>query len=80
MKLANDTTDVQAAGEILRKYLVHSYPLISANYPDLAGLDPANAAEFLLHLQNTGRIRIELFSESAGRVGCRIIELDAVKE
>ena len=80
MKLKDNPADTQAAEDLLRKYLVRSYPVISKNYPEVAGIEPANAADFLIHLQNTGRIRIELFNESPALVGCRIIDLDTKRE
>ena len=79
MKLKENTTGAQVAEDLLRKYLIHSYPVISKNYPEVAGIEPANAADFLIHLQASGRIRLELFNESPAQVGCRIVELDAAK-
>lgn len=78
MKLQDANTVL--AAERLRNYLVRNYAVISANYPEVAGLEPANAADFLLHLQNTGRILIELIHESPARAICRIIELDSVTD
>ncbi|MBI4802859.1 MAG: hypothetical protein HY796_10090 [Elusimicrobia bacterium] len=69
------TLDKVADG-LLRKNLIQCYQAISQAYPEFANLDPATAAEYLLHLRNTGRIRIELFNETPALIGCRIIDLD----
>ena len=75
----NGKTDTQVAEEVLRKYLIRCHRIISKDYPEIAGMAPTNAADFLLHLRNAGRIRIELFSESPTRIGCRIVELNPQK-
>ena len=69
------TLDKVADG-LLRKHLIQCYPAISRAYPEFANLDPENAAEYLLYLRNTGRIRIELFNETPTVIGCRIVDLD----
>jgi len=69
------TLDTVADG-LLRKNLVQCYPAISRAYPEFANLDPATAAAYLMHLRNTGRIRLELFNEGAEQLGCRITDLD----
>jgi len=80
MILKDNVLDDKATDAALREYLIGAHPALSVNYPEVAGLDPVNAADFLLHLRKTGRIRIELFNESPSRLGCRIIELDAEKK
>jgi len=80
MKWKDGKTDAQVAEEILRNYLIRCHPMISEDYPEVAGMAPAKAADFLIYLQNTGRIRIELFNRTPSRIGCRIVELDSVKE
>ena len=77
MKWKDGKTDVQVAEEILRNYLVRCHPIISNDYPEVAGMDPTKAADFLIHLRNTGRIRIDLFNETPTLIGCRIVELNA---
>lgn len=72
--------DDKAAVAALREYLIFSHSVLSVNFPEVAGLDPVKAADFLIHLRKTGRIRIELFNESPARIGCRIIELDAAAQ
>ncbi|MBU2574301.1 MAG: hypothetical protein KKH28_09525 [Elusimicrobia bacterium] len=69
------TLDKVADG-LLRKNLIQCYQAISRAYPEFANLDPANAAEYLIHLRNTGRIRIELFNETHALIGCRIVDRD----
>ncbi len=80
MKLQDNKTDDQVAEAVLREYLIRCHAVISNNFPEVAGIDPANAADFLIYLRNTGRIRIELFNETPALIGCRIIESDAEKE
>ena len=41
----------------------------------VAGMEPVNAADFLLHLRDSGRIDITLFNESPSAIGCKITEL-----
>ena len=73
-------TDQQVADDVLRKYLIRCYRTISNDYPEISNMDPTNAADYLIHLRNTGRIRIELFNKTAPLVGCRIVELNPAKE
>jgi len=80
MMLKEGGTREKVAQALLREYLISYHADISADFPEVAGIEPANAADFLIHLQNTGRIKIKLFNLSATRVGCRIIEADAVEE
>lgn len=69
------TLDTVADG-LLRKNLEQCYEAISRAYPEFADLEPAKAAEYLIHLRNTGRVRIELFNETPALIGCRIVDLD----
>lgn len=80
MILKDNVIDDKETDAALREYLISSHPVLSVNFPEVAGLDPVNAADFLIYLRKTGRIRIELFKESPSRIGCRIIEADAEKE
>ncbi len=59
---------------VVRKYLVRCHRNISRDYPEVARMSPKDAADFLLHLQDTGRIKIELYNETDVMIGCRIIE------
>lgn len=67
-------TDEQVAEDVLRKYLVRCYRTVSRGYPEIAGMAPTNAADYLIHLRNTGRIRISLFNKAPNLIGCRIEE------
>lgn len=69
------TLDTVADG-LLRKNLLQCYESISRSYPEFSNLEPAKAADYLMYLRNTGRIRIELFNETPTLIGCRIIDLD----
>lgn len=80
MTWKDNKTDDQVAEDVLRKYLIRCHPIISKDYTEVAGMDPANAADFLIHLRNTGRIQIGLFNETPTLIGCRIVELNAEKE
>lgn len=79
MKWENNKTDDQVADEVLRKYLIRCHSTIGKDYAGVAGMDPAKAADFLIHLRNTGRIQIGLFNETPTLIGCRIVELNAEK-
>ena len=80
MKWKDNKTEDQALEDVLRKYLIRCHTIISKDYPEIAGMDPVNAADFLIHLRNTGRIQIELFNETPTLIGCRIVELNAEKK
>ena len=68
-------TTEQASRELLRNYLIRCHRIVSKEYPEVANMEPANAADFLLHLQDTKRIDIQLYSKSSEQIGCRITEL-----
>ncbi|MFT6574166.1 MAG: hypothetical protein ACJA16_002357, partial [Akkermansiaceae bacterium] len=40
----------QAATEVLRKYLIRCHGNIAKDFPEVAEMNPINAADFLLHL------------------------------
>jgi hypothetical protein len=50
--------------------------MISKDYPKIANMDPIKAADYLLHLRDSGRINIKLYNKSPESIGCRIIELE----
>lgn len=68
-------TTEQVAEKVLRDYLIRCYGLISKDYPKIAGMNPTEAADYLLRLRDSGRINIRLYSKSPNSIGCRIIEL-----
>ena len=74
-KWKDGKTTEQASRELLRNYLIRCHRIVSKEYPEVANMEPANAADFLLHLQDTKRIDIQLYSKSSERIGCRITEL-----
>jgi hypothetical protein len=76
MRWKDGLTDEQAIEKILRNWLIRCHKKISKDYPEVAGMEPAQAADFLLHLRKTGRIEIELFNETPTRIGCRITECE----
>ena len=68
-------TTEQVVRELLRSYLIRCHRNVSKQYPEVATMAPVNAADFLLHLRDTGRIAIELYNKSPTIIGCRITEL-----
>ena len=50
---------------VIRGHLVRCHRTINQDHPEVARMSPRNAADFLLHLQDTGRIKIELYNETA---------------
>lgn len=67
----------QAARTLLRRYLIRCHSSIAKDFPEVAALDPVNAADYLLHLKATGRVQIELYNKTPTLIGCRITELAA---
>jgi hypothetical protein len=65
----------QVARDVLRSYLIRCHRTISRQYPEVASMDPVNAADFLLHLRDTGRINIQLQGEGSASIGCSITEV-----
>ena len=65
----------QVARDVLRSYLIRCHGSISRQYPEVASMDAVNAADFLLHLRDTGRINIQLQGEGSASIGCRITEV-----
>jgi len=63
--------------EVLRNYLIRCHRIISKDYPEIANLNPAEAADYLLYLRDTGRIAIRLYNKSSREIGCKITELKA---
>ena len=74
--MLKDKRTVQgAADELLRNYLIRCHAEVSGDYPEIATMTPENSANFLLHLRDTGRIWIELYSRTPLTIGCRIVDL-----
>jgi len=65
----------EIARTVLRNYLIRCYKTISADYPEIANMPPENAADYLIHLRNTGRIAITL-DTVGNRIVCQIENLD----
>jgi hypothetical protein len=68
-------TTEQVARKVIRSYLVRCHSLVSEDYPEIAGMSAEGSADFLLHLQDTGRIDIKLNNKDGNRIGCEITEL-----
>jgi len=73
----NGMTDSQVVEKVLRSYLIRCHRIVSDEYPEIKGMEPEKAADFLLHLRRTGRIDIQLYMQDENRIGCRIMERDA---
>ncbi len=73
-------TTEQVAEEVLRSYLIRCHQLVAEDYPQIAGMEPTKAADYLLQLRRTGRIKITLFDKSLSAIGCKIVDVDSAKE
>ena len=62
------------AKKILRKYLIRCHRSISADYPEIEEMPPENAADYLIHLRDTGRIAITM-NTVEGSIVCQIDDL-----
>jgi len=58
----------ERARTVLRSYLIRCHKAISAGYPEIANMAPENAADYLIHLRDTGKITLTLET-----VGCQIV-------
>jgi len=70
-------TTEQVVEEILRSHLIRCHGIISKEYPEIAGMTPVNAADYLLYLKHTGRVAITLHNKSPTLIGCKIAELSS---
>ena len=70
-------SEEQVAKDLLRRYLIRCHGKIAEQYPEVAAMDPVNAADFLIHLRDAGRIGIELFNEGASSIGCKITDIQS---
>lgn len=68
-------TSEQVARKVLGSHLVRCHRSISKDYTEIANMSAEGSADFLLHLQDTGRIDIKLYNQGSDRIGCRITEL-----
>ncbi len=76
----NGMTTEQVARKVLRDYLVRCHGIISDDYPEIANMSPDGSADYLLHLQDTGRIQITLHNKGNDRLACKITELAPMVE
>ncbi len=54
--MMTETDRKKAAREILRNYLIRCHSDISTEYEEFQSLPPEEAADYLLHLRDSGRI------------------------
>ena len=71
----NEETIEEKARTVLRSYLIRCHKIISADYPAIANMPPENAADYLIHLRDTGRITINL-DTVGNKIICRIENSD----
>ena len=64
----------EKATKLLRKYLVSCHKNISADFLEIEDMPPENAADYLIHLRDTGRISITLDTVDE-RIVCQIEDL-----
>jgi hypothetical protein len=70
----DERTAAKKATRVLRSYLIRCHKSISADYPEIANMPPENAADYLIHLRDTGRIAITLDTVES-TVVCQIDDL-----
>jgi len=70
----NEGTVDEKARTVLRNYLIRCYKTISADYPEIVNMPPENAADYLIHLKDIGKIAITLDTVD-NRVVCQIENL-----
>jgi DNA-binding LytR/AlgR family response regulator len=64
----------EKATKVLRSYLIRCHKSISADFPEIEEMPPENAADYLIHLRDTGRIAITLDTVEE-RIVCQIVDL-----
>ena len=65
----------ERARTVLRSYLKRCHKAISADYTEIANMPPENAADYLIHLRDTGKITLTL--ETVGsQIVCQIEDTD----
>ena len=70
----DERTVAQKATRVLRSYLIRCHKSISTDYPEIANTPPENAADYLIHLRDTGRIAITLDTVE-GTIICQVKNL-----
>ena len=71
----DEQTVYKKAKKILRNYLIRCHESISADYPEIEEMPPENAADYLIHLRDTGRISITMDTVD-DRIVCHIEDLN----
>ena len=70
----NEETIEEKAQTVLRSYLIRCHKSISADFPEIEEMPPENAADYLIHLRDTGRIAITMDTVE-GNIVCQIEDL-----
>jgi len=65
----------EKARTALRRYLIRCHKAISAGYPEIADMAPENAADYLIHLRDTGKITLTLKTVGS-QIVCQIEDTD----
>lgn len=72
--MKDEKTIDKKARKILRSYLIRCHRSISTNYPEIEDMPPENAADYLIHLRDTGRIAITMDTVE-GSIVCQVEDL-----
>jgi hypothetical protein len=79
-KLKDGMTTEALAEKLIRSYLIRCHRRVSKDFPEISGMDPTHAADFLMHLRKTGRITITLFNDGPTNIGCKIVDLNSATD
>ena len=71
----DEQTVDKKAKKILRNHLIRCHRSTSADYPEIEEMPPENAADYLIHLRDTGRISITLDTVD-DRIVCHIEDMN----
>jgi len=71
----DEKTVDKKATKILRSYLIRCHKSISDDYPEIKNMHPENAADYLIHLRDTGRIAITMDTVEGATIVCQIEDL-----
>ena len=74
MLVMDEKTINKKSRKILRSYLIRCHESISADYPEITEMPPENAADYLIHLRDTGRIDITMDTVE-GNIVCHVEDL-----
>ena len=70
----DEKTLQEKAQKVLRNYLIRCHKTVSDDYPEIANMPPEKAADYLIHLKNSGRIKITLDAVGS-QIKCQIEDM-----